>query len=481
MSLRKTAFNGITWNSIGTFGAGIVSLVITMILARILSPSDFGLLELLVIFQVISETFVDSGFSQAVIRDDKATNKDLTSVFYINLILAFAIYALLYFAAPLISGFYEEPVLINLSRVVFLTIIFNAFSVIQNANFNREINFKTPARASLISVLIAGTIAVILAYNGFGFWALVANIVLYSFLKMFFLWTLSNWRPKGWISFQSIRKYFSFGSNLLAQGLLDKTVTNIESLLIGKIYTKSDLGFFSQARRLNSLITQQLTSVIQRVTYPVLAKISNEKQRLKEGYRKITGITMLFMIPLSFGVIVTADNLISVLLGSKWLPSVPYLQLWTVMGLFVSLHSNFTNIFLVLGKSRQLLFLSIIKQACKLLVILMFVRLSIMSLIWGIVIVSVITSVMYVYYGGKYINYSINELGRDLWQILMAAVTSATAIYLFGLYSPFSNVFLIFGFQAMIMILIYYTILKILKNKYLNEFVSIIKTIKNKK
>lgn len=480
MSLKRATVKGVAWNSVGTIGAGLVNIIITMILARLLTPYDFGLLELLIVFSILSEAFVDSGFSQAIIRDNNATNRDLTSVFYLNVLIAIVLYSLLFTATPFIAEFYNEPSLIDLSRFVFMTIIFNSFAIIQNANFSRNINFKTPAISALAAMIIAGFVAIIMAFQGFGVWALAVNLVLFSFLKTVFLWLQSDWRPKGWIRLASIKKYLGFSSNLLLQGLVDKLVTNLEPLLIGKVYSKVDLGLFSQGRKLNSYISRTSTGVIQRVTYPVLSRLGDDKKKLKDGYRKIVGLTMFVIIPVMFGIIASADNLIVVAFGKQWIEAAPYLRMWALVGMFVSLYSFFTNIFLVLGKSRQLLYLSLIRQGVRVLAIILLVNISIMALMWGIVVVTILSSFSYIYFGGKQINYSVKELFLDLSQIIIAAIIGASIIYLTDLYISIGGVFIIFCIQMLIMIAVYYIILKLLKNKYLKEFEGLIRNFIHK-
>ncbi|PJX28501.1 hypothetical protein CAP47_00470 [Psychroflexus sp. S27] len=481
MSLKNATIKGVAWNSIGTIGAGLVNIIITMILARLLTPYDFGILELLIVFSVLSEAFVDSGFSQAVIRDNNATNKDLTSVFYLNVGIAVILYLLLFILSPYIAQFYDEASLVDLSRFVFLTILFNAFAIIQNANYSRSINFKTPAISALTAMLIAGVTAVVMAYNGFGVWALATNLVLYSFLKTLLLWFQSSWRPKGWVKIDSLKKYIGFSSNLLFKGLADKIVTNLEPLLIGRVYSKADLGLFSQGRKLNSYITLTSTSVIQRVTYPVLSKFQDDKEKLKENYRKIVGLTMFILVPVMLGVFASAENMIVVAFGGQWLEAAPYLRMWALVGLFVALYSFFTNIFLVLGKSRQLLYISLIRQGVRLLAIVLLINISIMALMWGIVIVTLLSSISYVYFGGRYINYSLLEVGKDLSEITIAASIGAAIIYFGELYVDLSSVFIAFCIQALVMLTVYFSILKLLKNEYLMEFESIIKNLIQKR
>lgn len=452
MSLRNSAIRGVVWTGIGTVGAGLLNFILTMVLARVLSPSDFGLLELLAIFTVLSECFIDSGFSQAIIRDRDASQTDLSSVFYFNLIIAIILYAVLFFCAPLIADFYHEDSLVDLSRFVFLVIIFYSCSIIQNAIFSKSLNFKPLAIASISSIVIAGCVAIIMAVNGFGVWALAANLVLFAFIKMLFLWLLSTWRPSLQVSKKSIKKYFGFGVNLLVQGLIDKFVTNMESLMIGRIYTKESLGYFSQARKFDSYIAQTSTSVIQKVTYPILGKIGDNIVSLKRGYRRVLGITMYAMVPILFFVAASADNMLFVFFGPQWEESIPYLRLWSLCGLLLSFHSIFINIFLVTNNPRLLLIISTVKQAIRLAIILSLIRISVLALMYGIVGVGVFSAIIYCYFGGRLIGYRISEVLKDLFPTVSIALLGALIVFFLGQLLADNNHYLVLMLQAFVMI-----------------------------
>jgi O-antigen/teichoic acid export membrane protein len=265
MSLKQKTVSGFIWTAAGMLGNGVVSFLVTMILARILLPYDFALVALLSIFLTISNVIVDSGFSQAIIRDDNPTETDLSSVFYFNIVLSFILYLVLFFAAPAISNYFAAPELVVLSRVVFLVIIFNSFTIIQNATLNRDLNFPLVNKASVIGTFLAGIISVIMAFTGFGVWALVANMILLPFFRAVFLWLYSNWRPKRTFSILSVKRYFAFGGFLMVQGIIDAISTNLVSLIIGRVYTKNDLGYFSQGRRLDGYIVAPFNSIVQKV------------------------------------------------------------------------------------------------------------------------------------------------------------------------------------------------------------------------
>lgn len=321
--LRDQTLSGFVWNFVGTFGYGILNIVITIILARLLTPTDFGMVEIVMVFVSISEVFVDSGFSQALIRNKYATERDFTSVFYLNLLIALTLYLLLFFLSPTLSGFFESPSLNQYARVLFLVILFNSCSLIQNTIFSKDLKFKPIAIASISAILIAGTSAVLIALNGGGIWALIANLTIYSLIRMIILWTMGNWHPKGGISMDSIKKYFAVGGNLLFQGIADKISTNAESFLIGKIYSKSLLGYFSQARKLDSYLTQTLTSIIQRVSFPALSKIDSN-QALLNAYRSVLRVAMYVIVPMTIFIIASTDSLIVGIYGSQWLPTADF-------------------------------------------------------------------------------------------------------------------------------------------------------------
>lgn len=468
MSLKKSAIKGVVWNSANRLGTQFIQFIIIIFLARLLTPADFGLIALLTIFKIISETLIDSGFRQAIIRDDKATFRDLTSVFYTNILISLSLYIFLFFLAPYIASFYNSQKLIWLSRVLFLSIIFNSLSLIQSANFARNIDFQSEAYSSIISTIIAGITGIALAYLGYGVWSLALYMVLQTFLKSVLLWLQSDWRPKGWISLESIKKYFKFGSNLLILGLVDKTVSNLESLLIGRVYSKSDLGYFSQARNLDSQFIQTSTIIIQSVSYPALSKIKDDKEKLKYGYKKVLKMAMFFAIPITAFIIVGSENIISVIYGQKWLPAAPYLSIWAVLGLFVSMHSIFTNIFLVLGQSRLYLKVSLLRQILRVITILIFINTSIINLLYAITITSTMFAFVYVFIGGRLISYKITEVFYDLKNIFFSSFLSGSSVYLLNYFVPDNN---IFGFisKLVLMSVTYIIILFALKDDSYNE------------
>lgn len=426
--LKSKTLKGVLWNSFGTIGAGITSFLVTIVLARLLSPSHFGVLELMMVFVYIADTIVDSGFSQVLIADKNAGSSDYTSVFYVNLIIAVLVYLILFFIAPALSRYFLIPDFHRYSRVVFIAVILNSFTLIQNTVFAKEMRFRELSIVTFIATMIAGGIAIYLAYAGLGIWALVANYVLIAFFKAIFLWFRSKWFPRGFVALSSVRKYFKSGSNLLAQGIADKIVTNLESFLIGKHYHSDTLGFFSQARKINAYSTQTLVSIVQRVTFPALSTIDSDEQLLS-AYRKVLRLTMFIVVPLSSFLIVVAPSFISVLLGEKWMETVPFLQLWSICSLLVAFYSIFVNIFLVKNETKRLLRLSLIRQTIRVLAIITLVRFNIYLLIIGLVLVTLFSAIQYCIEGGRLISYTPRKIVEDLFAIVLSSLGSSMAAY----------------------------------------------------
>ena len=477
MTLREKAVGGFAWTSAGTLLSGLLNLLITLILARLLTPADFGLIELLIIFTSLSDIFVDSGFSQAIIRDPDATEKDLSSVFTLNLIIAGIIYTILFFASDYIADFYKNPLLAPMAKVAFLTILFNSFTIIQNANFSRRLNFKPFAIASIGAMVISGITAITLAYMNFGVWALVANLVLLSFFRMIFVWIQSSWRPKILLSVTSIKRYFSFGSKLLVQGITDKIVTNLESLIIGKIYSASDLGYFSQGRKLDSYALQTATNVVQKVSYPILAHIEGDPSRLKNGCRRVLGVTLFCITPIIGFFISSAESVMGGLFGEQWLPSAPYLRLWAICGWTVSFYTIFNNIFLAKGLSSKLLKLSLIRQALRIISIIALIRISIMAMMWGIVAVTLLSGFMYIYKAGKLINYTLPEVFRDIKGYFLCGVAAGISTWLLGFVLPEWGLFTDLIIRGIFFLGVYIGLSRITKNIYYFEVKDIIITV----
>ena len=469
MNLKKLAFKGLFWNSLGTIGAGFINLLVTMVLARILTPEDFGVIAILAVFSTISETIIDSGFSQAIIRDNKTDNVALTSVFYLNIFIATFIYIILFILSPFIAAFYKNNDLIKLSRVIFSSIVFSSFGLIQNALYQKDVNFRSPAISAIVSMIIAGILAVALALSGGGVWSLVGNVVCFTFLKSLLLWFQSSWRPKGFIVISSLTEYFHFGRNLLVQGFMDRIITNLEPLLIGRFYTADSLGFYSQSGKINTYISATSSSVLQRVTYPILTKLSDTIPHLRDSFRRIVSWVVFCLVPLYTIILIAPEDVMVILFGEQWRAAGVYLRLWSISGLALSIYTLFTNIFLVLGLSGYYLKLFTIKQIIKIIAVISTITISIKAVMLAVVGTTVLTGVIYIVTSARLLEYRLQDLLSDIsLPFLIAIISGAVALYIKGLFDNLGS-FANLACTSLIVFTIYLLLMSLTNNKILNE------------
>lgn len=282
MSLKKQTVDGVIWSAIERFGSLGVQFIITVIIARVLSPSDYGLIGMLFVFTSLGGVILDAGFGQALIRKTVVTQIEFTSVFYFNIFMSVIIYLALYFTAPYIASFYNTPELEKIAKYVFLIFPINAFGIIQNTIIVKKVAFKLMTKISLSAALLSGIIGIFMAYNGYGVWALVYQSLLYAIFNTLFYWIFNSWRPLFKFDIRPIRQMFSFSINLLITNVIIVLFNNIYTLLIGKFYPLAQVGFYNQAKRLQEIPSQTLTSIVQRVSYPILSKLQGQNENLKK-------------------------------------------------------------------------------------------------------------------------------------------------------------------------------------------------------
>jgi len=447
MSLAEKSLSGFFWSFGSNVGTRVTALVVGIILARLLTPADFGLVAMLYIFFQISHSFVNSGFSQALIREKEISEEDKSTTFYVNILVSLLFYFLLWIAAPLIASFYQQPKLLWLTRFMGLSVIFNALTIVQSALLTQELNFKSLSYVEIGTNVITGGVAITLAFRGFGVWALAVNYVLRTFIRSIFFWIINPWKPIGFINKKSFKKLFGFGSKLLASGLIETTYQNIYKLIIGKFFTASILGFFTQAQNLKNNASQGIVSSLQRVTYPILSKIKNEPERLKSGYRKIIQVTSFFVFPAMIGLAITAKPLIVTLMGEKWLPAVSMLQILCFSGILYHFHAINLNVLKVVGRSDLFLKLEVIKKINITIAIVIGLQFGIWGLLIGQVISSYIALYINMYYTSTFINYSTGEQILDVLPLLLLNIPMIAILELINWFG-FQNI----GLQLILMI-----------------------------
>ena len=431
-SLKQKTTSGLFWGFIDNFSKLGLTFVIGIILARLLEPSDFGLIGMVAIFVGISQSLIDSGFTQALIRKKNCSQADYSTVFYFNLFIGFFIYLVLFLSAPSISKFFEEPELTLIIRVISLGIIVNAFAIVQRAILMKEINFKLQTKISIFASLISSIIAITMAYNDYGVWSLVYKSLIGFLFTSLLLWLWNKWKPSLVFSFNSFKEMFSFGYKLMLSGLIDGLYRNVYLIVIGKFFSAADLGFYTRAEQFNNLPSQNITGVIQRVSYPALTKIQDDLPRLKIAYQKIIKSTMLLTFTSMIILAATAKPLILTLIGEKWMPSVIYLQLLSFIGMQYPLHAINLNMLQVQGRSDLFLRLEVVKKILAIPVIVIGIALGIKIMIVGMIIHTTICFFLNSYYSGKKINYSSWEQLKDISPSFVLAFSIGIVVYFIG-------------------------------------------------
>lgn len=474
-NLKQSTIKGLFWSTAERFSVQGVSFVVMLVIARILSPADYGLVGMLSIFMAIAQCLIDSGFSNALIRKQRRTDIDNNTVFYFNLVISLGLYGILYAIAPWVADFYDEPILKNLMRVLCITVIINSLAVVQRADYTARIDFKTQARASFAAAVASGVVGIILALNGFGVWTIVWQQITSAVVSTLLLWMFASWYPKLQYSWESFHELFGYGSKLMISSLLDTTYNNIYPIVIGKIFSASTLGFYTRALHFAQLPSSNVTGIIQRVTFPVLSKLQNDDERLQHNYRKLLKMSAFIIFPMMCLLAAVSKPLVVILIGEKWtFCSVLLIPMCFDM-MWYPVHAINLNLLQVKGRSDLFLRLEIIKKILGVTVLFLSIPFGIIVMCYAAIAQSIIALIINTYYTGKIIRVGFIQQMRDLSRTLLLSLTMFAIVYTGGLIIEDRLLWLILG---IIVGLVYYlglaaifkfnelnTILEIFKNR----------------
>lgn len=436
-------------------GQGI-NLIVGIVLARLLLPREFGLIGMILVFLALSEAFINSGFSSALIRKKNCSETDYSTVFFFNLAAGLLFFFLLFAGAPYISNFFHEPQLTAVVRVLGLVLIIDSLTIIQRTILTRKLDFKLQARISFIASAGSGIVAVYLAYKGFGVWSLVAQRLSRETIYSVFLFIWNRWKPMAVFSMKSFRELFGFGSKLLASSLIDNFYNNVYYLLIGRYFSAGQLGFYTKADEYNRLPSQNISGIIQRVSYPVLCEVQDDNEQLVRVYRRFIRSTMFVTFIFMMGMAAMAEPLIITLIGEKWRESVPYFQLLCFVGMFYPLHVLNLNIIQVKGRSDLFLKLEVIKKVTAVPAIVLGVIFGIKAMIFGMLANTLLDFYLNNYWSRKMIGYSFASQVKDIMPSFILASVVSGLIFVTGVLLPYQYA-INFTIQAVTGIL--YTIL----------------------
>lgn len=473
--LKKKTLKGMFWSAVERFSTQGVQFIFGIILARLLTPSDYGMIAMLTIFIAISQTFIDSGFANAVIRKIDRTQKDLCTVFFFNIFMSIACYIVIFCAAPFIARFYEMPELALILRVLGLRLIIQAFGIIQNITLTIKLDFKKQAKISLLSSIISGFAGIYFAYTGHGVWSLVYQSLLGTTLIALMYWFFIRWRPTSFFSKESFKYLFSFGSKLLASGLLDTLYKNIYPLVIGKFYSPAQLGGYSKAEHFAQFPSSNITGILQRVSFPVLSELQRDRNKLREGYLKFLKSATLLIFPLMMGLLALAQPLTLLLLTDKWAEMIILLQLICLSMMWYPVHAINLNLLQVLGRSDLFLKLEIIKKIIGILLLCITLPLGIIPMCIGKICGSFINLFINTYYSGKLMNAGFLVQFKFLLPTFLNSLAMAGIILGINYFLPEGQYVLQLAIGFVVGI-IYYAATNYFLNKDLfNEMLSMIK------
>lgn len=422
--LRQKSIDAIIWNLIEKYGIQLVSLVIGIVLARLLTPSDYGLIGMITVFFAIAMVFVNSGFGMAFIQNKEATEKDGGTIFIFNIVVSLVLYLVLWFLAPYIALFYDQAQLIKLVRIASLVIVINSFSMMHIANLKKQVDFKKKSIITFISTLFSGFIGISAALLDFGVWSLVFQKLSNALITTISLWVFYKWRPLIIFEIRSLKKLFSFSLWILLSSLMTTIFNNIYVLVIGKYFPLSQLGFYSKAKGYQTLLSQQPSSAIGVVSFPVFSKLQGNPVALKSSLKKFTQHLMFFLAPLIGIAIVVAKPMILIVLTEKWVPMTQYLQVLLVAAILYPMHLLNVQLLNAIGKTKLNFFLSLIKNLLRVLNIIIMYQYGIIFIIIGEVIVSFLSLFVNGFYSKNLINYGMFEQLGDVLRTIVSMILS---------------------------------------------------------
>lgn len=431
-SLKDKTISGIFWSFVDVFANQGITFLIGIFLARLLTPEDFGLIGMIMIFIAVSESLVNSGFNSALIRKTDCTNNDYSTIFYFNIIIGLILFLLLYFSSSFIAAFFGKAELESIIKVFSIVIVIDSFSIIQRTILTKKINFKLQSKVSIIGSVFSGILSLILAYRGFGVWSLVFLRISNRFIITLLLWIKNDWKPILVFSIKSFKELFGFGSKLMISSLIDTLFKNFYYVLIGKFYSAQSLGFFTKSQEFASIPSQGITAIIGRVSYPILSSLQKDTSALKRNYKKLIRSAMLITFLLMMCLAAIAKPLVLSLIGEKWVDSIIYLQLLCFVGMLYPLHALNLNMLQVSGRSDLFLKLEIIKKILAIPILVIGVFFGVKIMIIGMILSSLVSFYINSYWSGKFINYSIFEQIRDIVPSFAFSLSIGVLVFLFG-------------------------------------------------
>lgn len=428
-SLQHKALIGTIWSFLERFSVQGIQFVVMIIMARQLTPDDYGLVSMLTIFIALSQTLVDCGFSNALIRKQDRSEIDNSTVFFFNIAVGIILYFILFFAAPLIALFYHQPILVPITRLISLSVIINSLVVVQKSILTIKIDFKSQTAASFCGVVISGIVGIYMAFNGYGVWAIVWQQLLNLSVNTLMLWILTKWHPILVYSWKSFKQLFGFGSKLAISGIIDTLYNNIYLIVIGKLFNASDLGYYTRASQFAQFPSSNFTGIIQRVTYPIFCSFQDDITRLRNIYRRSIRLSAFIIFPLMILLAAVAKPLILILLNEQWYFSIILLQILCFSMMWYPIHSLNLNLLQVQGRSDLFLKLEIIKKIIGISILCITIPIGLVAMCIGSIVSSILCLIVNTHYTGKLIQVGFLVQMKDILPTLLYSLSMGLLVF----------------------------------------------------
>ena len=477
-SLKDKTIKGTAWSAIDNVTQMGVSFLVSIVLARLLSPDDYGLIGIINIFTVVCTAIINGGFSAALIRKKDVTDDDYNTSFIVNLGLSLLLYALVFLASPLIANFFGREELVWLTRVSSLIMIIGALAIVQQTRLTKRIDFKTQTKITLTASIISGVIGITMAFLDFGVWALVAQMLSAQLLRTVLLWFYNHWIPSLRFNKQSFHELFGFGWKMMVSAILDSIWTQLYQVVVGKYYNAATLGQYIRANHFSQMFSSNLTNVIQRVTYPVLSEIQDDKERMIAAYRRVIKITMFLTFALMFALGAVSEPFLYCLIGEKWHDAATYLPLICIIGASYPLHAINLNMLMVQGRSDLFLKLEIIKKIIALAPLFIGAFVGIFPMLYTSIITCIISYFLNSYFPGKLLGYTSWMQLKDISKSFSITFVMAVVVYMLK-YIPLSY-WIILPIQIVVGLGVFILLCRITKIEEYKEMINMIKPMLNK-
>lgn len=475
--LRDKVTVGVAWSVAEKVGSMLMQMVVSIVVARMLMPEDFGVMAILTFFTALMVVVVDSGFSQTLIRKTEPTESDYKSVFVFNVVTSLVLYVLMTALSPAIAAYYNLPVISKIAPVLFLLLPINALCVIQNTIFARQFRFATLSRINFASAALAGIAAITMAWCGFGVWSLVAQRLVQVATKAVLLWWYGEWRCEGRFDKSALGAMSGFSFRLMGTDIISYIYNNIAQLFIGKMHSATTLGYYNQAQKLKELPVTSVVQSFQSVTYPALANVKGDKQKFADSYLRVLAITAAVIAPVMVGMVAVADDMFMLMLGQRWMPTVPYFKILSLAGLFYPISMIAYNVLKVAGDGGVILRLEIVKKVIMTVILAAAIPHSVTAIAWGMVVMAVVELTLNGFYSLRFAGLKVFDLICTLLPIALLTTAMYFVVKAVGYYTTDFGLFARFALQIAAGVAAYLLGALIFRMKFLKDILQSVKRI----